>query len=132
MQFRVNLRSATNPPNTPPPAATMEPPATLTATLMFQRPPGSGGGSGTENECPPDDFNGDIYYSTCTPIIVDVLDNGFDLTNAAGGVDFDINSDGVKGRVSWTAGGSDDALLALDGNGDGLITLGAELFGYWS
>jgi hypothetical protein len=131
--FRVHLRSATNPPNTPPPAAATEPPTLLTATLTFERPPGgSGGGGGLENECPPDDFKGDIYYPTCTPIIVDVLGNGYNLTNAAGGVDFDINSDGVKGRVSWTAAGSDDAFLARDGNGDGVITLGAELFGYWS
>jgi len=132
--FRVNLRSATNPPNTPPPAAATEAPTTFTAMLTFVRPPdgGGGGGGGPENECPPDDFKGDIYYPTCTPIIVDVLGNGYNLTNAAGGVDFDINSDGVKGRVSWTAAGSDDAFLARDGNGDGMITLGAELFGYWS
>jgi hypothetical protein len=132
VQLRVNLLSATNPPNTPLPAAVTVPPITLTAMLTFQRPPGSGGGSGPENECPPDDFKGDIYYPTCTPIIVDVLDDGFDLTDAAGGVDFDLNSDGDKGRLSWTKAGSDDAFLALDRNGDGVITLGAELFGYWS
>jgi hypothetical protein len=133
VQFRANLRSATNPPNTPPPAAGTEGTTTVTAMLTFERPPSSGGGGGgLENECPPDGFKGDIYYPTCTPIIVDVLGNGYNLTNAAGGVDFDINSDGVKGRVSWTAAGSDDAFLVLDGNGDGMITLGAELFGYWS
>lgn len=134
VQLRVNLRSATNPPNTPPPTATTENPTTIAQGLVltFQRPPGSGGGGGPENECPPDDFRGDIYYPTCTPVIVDVLGNGFDLTGGAGGVEFDINSDGVKGGLSWTAASSDDAFLALDRNADGRITLGAELFGYWT
>lgn len=64
-----------------------------------------------------------------SPIVVDVLGNGFDLTDAAGGVTFDIKRTGHPLRISWTAPGSDDAWLALDHDRNGKIDGGHELFG---
>ena len=64
-----------------------------------------------------------------SPIIVDVSNDGYRLTNARQGVPFDIDADGTPDQVAWTHPNGDEAFLVFDRNGNGRVDDGAELFG---
>ena len=100
---------------------------------------GGGGGGGAENQCS-EDFDCALQgcwecncvfgmCSSSSPVVVDVNGNGIALTDAVGGVVFDLNGDGNARRVAWTSPASDDAILVLDRNGNSNIDDGTELFG---
>lgn len=101
---------------------------------------GDDGGGGDGGGCPlfpalpcEQDFTWDPGTCSCepnpSPVLVDVLGDGFSLTDSANGVTFDLNSNGTAEKLSWTSPASDDAWLVLDRNGNGTIDTGQELFG---
>ena len=62
-----------------------------------------------------------------SPLVVDLLGDGIRLTSLEKGTSFAL-SGGAPQQTAWIAG-PDDALLAIDSNGNGLIDGGHELFG---
>jgi hypothetical protein len=95
-------------------------------------------------ECPPPAIpcnylweTWDPYYCQCfcklqSPVLVDVQGDGFRLTDGGGGVNFDLDGDGMPEHLSWTAADTDDAWLALDRDGNGRVDNGRELFGNYT
>jgi hypothetical protein len=65
----------------------------------------------------------------CPIIIATSTSAAYKLTSAEDGVSFDLNDDGAAERVAWTEPKAEIAFLAIDRDGDGMITSGKELFG---
>lgn len=80
-------------------------------------------------ECPPDTVCYEGLCSYATPVLIDVNGDGFQLTDAAHGVDFDFTGNGAPRRIAWTAAGADDAWLVWDKNRNGKIDSAREMFG---
>ena len=76
-----------------------------------------------------DYFGGCDWQWECdSPILIDVTDQGFHLTNQANGVVFKFFGS-AKQQVAWTDPNYGNAWLALDRNGNGTIDDATELFG---
>src|SRR5688500_8054621 len=83
-------------------------------------------------------FGGDFDFDTCScggcnicgglPSVIDAAGNGSALSDAATGVEVDLDGNAVKEKLSGTLAGADDVWLALDRNGNGHLDKGAELF----
>jgi hypothetical protein len=67
-----------------------------------------------------------VYSSVTDPVILDLDNNGYTFSDLANGVSFDINADGAADRLAWNT--SNDGILAMDLDGDGVIDDGSELF----
>jgi len=69
---------------------------------------------------------GSLMGARIDPIILDLNHDGIALSSLRDGVQFDINADGVKDHMAWTAG--HDGILAIDLDGSGRIENGTEIF----
>ncbi|MFC1835941.1 calcium-binding protein [Thermodesulfobacteriota bacterium] len=61
------------------------------------------------------------------PLLVDFDGDGVETTSVSDGAYFDHSGDGYREQTGWVV--SDDGLLALDTDGDGIISSDRELFG---
>lgn len=68
-------------------------------------------------------------WAVCSPIVIDLGNDGIDLGAAGVGVYFDVNGDYMPDHVQWVRPRGDEAFLALDRNANGVVDNGTELFG---
>jgi hypothetical protein len=66
-----------------------------------------------------------------TPIIINLGNGGYQLSDTSSPVRFDMNADGKPEKMTWTAAGAPMAFLFVDHNGNGIVDNGSELFGTW-
>lgn len=77
-------------------------------------------------------FSGTVQFSQqgvqqSDPVMLDLDEDGLELTHYSKGARFDILGSGQQVNVAFVSGG--DAFLAIDRNGNGRIDSGRELFG---
>jgi hypothetical protein len=125
----VNVNCTAVPTPTPTPTPTPDP--NCTATELGE--PGDYGCyhcyDSWDSDCDGDTDFADADCGACypSPIVIDVLGDGFNLTDRENGVVFDITGTGRPMRLGWIQG--DDAWIVLDRNGNGTVDNGTELFG---
>ncbi|GBG15963.1 4-hydroxythreonine-4-phosphate dehydrogenase, partial [Novimethylophilus kurashikiensis] len=68
-----------------------------------------------------------LLQSLSSPIALDLNGDGLKTLGISAGVQFDLNAIGQKAQTGWIS--SEDGLLVLDRNHDGVINDGGELFG---
>src|SRR5690349_7414220 len=68
-------------------------------------------------------------WGKCTPIVIDLGNNGINLGPAGVGVYFDMDANGTRDHLQWVKAGGDEGFLALDRSGNGIVDDGSELFG---
>ena len=104
-----------------------------TCMAVFQVPPCDPGGC-RQAQCEGSGGRWDLETCSCQeyredPLVVTLDGKPIHLTDASGGIAFDLIGSGIRKPVAWTQAGSTAAFLVLDLDGDGAITTGAELFG---
>ncbi|WP_083495427.1 beta strand repeat-containing protein [Tsuneonella troitsensis] len=66
-----------------------------------------------------------VTLNPVTPVVLDLDGDGAEFVDSSAGAVFDYNGDGNGVATAWAS--SDDALLAIDANGNGTVDGGAEI-----
>ena len=83
-------------------------------------------GESTEEEEEDEKPDFALAENKTSPLVIDLDGDGVETTSI-NDVYFDHNNDGLREKTAWVK--SDDGLLVLDKNNDGIISNGNELFG---
>lgn len=97
--------------------------------------PGGGGSGGGGNACESGICPCTCLWGQCdwtcqfSPILIDLDGEGYRLTGLNDPVSFDLDADGDRDTVGWTARNTRQGFLCLDRDRNGVIDSGRELFG---